>query len=272
LKAFTAVSAETGWSRDPCSGPGFIVEFVGLPGCGKSVVSHAVAEILRATQPRISERSFAIAHRSGAARRRLTKLGFAGRSILQHPRSVLSLVHEIARSGQGRWLEAVAKTLDLLFVCGLVAHLSRRPGIHVLDQGFFSGLWSVCFRASANVPLERLVEIGTRCCGRSPADLVVVLEVAPATAVERLLGRSGPASRLQRSLENGGATSQLERDLRAAVRSLRKAREALEAPHRAWELHAISNEEAGDAGARAKEIAEWVVRSSGCRGVAQPGS
>ena len=182
-------------ARSESAAPAFIVEFVGLPGCGKSIVSHAVAENLRGSQPGISERSFEIAHRSGALRRRLTKLGFACRSIVQHPRSALALVREIARTGQARWVEAVAKTVDLIFVCGLVSQLSRRPGIHVLDQGFFSGLWSICFRASASVSLERLVAIGTECCGRTPADLVVVLEVEPATAVERLVGRPGPASR-----------------------------------------------------------------------------
>jgi hypothetical protein len=176
---------------------------------------------------------------------------------------VLALVREIARTGQRDWLEAAAKTLDLIYVCGLVSRLSQRPGIHLLDQGFFSALWSICFGASARVSLERLVEFGTKCCGRAPADLVFILEVEPTTALERLVGRSGPASRLQRSLQNGGATVRRDRDLHAAVTSLRRSREALEAPSRAWELHPISNQEAGEARVRAKEIAEWVIRSRG---------
>ncbi|MEE8508266.1 MAG: hypothetical protein V3T07_04315 [Myxococcota bacterium] len=233
-----------------------IVEFVGLGGCGKSTVSHAVADVLRGALQPVSERSFEIAHRLAPSPRRLAKLRLALRTVLLRPRSALSLVFEIARGGQYSWREGIAKTSDLLYICGLIAQQSRRPGIHLFDQGFFGGLWSVCFRARSSLPLERLVELGTRCCGRSPADLVVVLEVEPATAVARLHGRSGTASRLELRM----AHPAFERDLHRAISSLRHVRETVCARERAWDVHALRNDEAGAPDACASEIADRILR------------
>lgn len=241
------------------SGPrcGRIVEFVGLPGSGKSTVSHAVAEILRGTREPVSERSFEIAHRAGPTRRRLAKGRLAVRAVLRHPWAVLALGSAIARTGQRRWREAAGKTLDLLYVCGLVAERSRRPGVHLMDQGFFSGLFSICFGASSAVPLERLVAAGTKCCGGPPADLVTVLDVPAGIAVERLKGRRGAASRLERSI----ATARFERDLHAAIVSLRQVREVLAAHDRAWRVRVVTGGASREVDSLAAEITEAILGS-----------
>jgi len=239
------------------AGTGWIVEFVGLPGSGKSTVSHALARLLRSRDKCVSERSFEIAHRMSPASRRLVKGRLAGRALLRHPWAVLSLVLSIARTRQRSWIEAVGKTLDLIYVCGLVAERSRQPGVHLLDQGFFNGLGSICFRASADVPLERLVGLGTRSCGRSPADLVIVLDVDPGTAVDRLSRRPGAASRLERSI----ATAAFESDLQAAVVSLRQVREALGVRDHAWRVRVVPAGETRPAELLATEIARLIEDS-----------
>lgn len=236
---------------------GLIVEFVGLPGSGKSTVSHAVAEILRGCGQPISERSFEIAHRLSASPRRLMKLRLAWRTVRLHPGWSLALAIQIARTGQRRWREGAARIFELLYVCGLVGEQSRRPGIHLLDQGFFVGLWSTCFDASSAVPLRRLVEIGTRCCGRSPADLVIVLEVEPAIAVERLRRRPGATSRLEKKMETPG----FERDLQAAVASLCQVRAVLCAGETAWSVKIVSGKDARAANTQAPEVAALILAS-----------
>ena len=253
----TGAASQSGPSSDELCERGWVVEFVGLPGCGKSTVSHAVAEVLRGSGQQISERSFEIAHRLNDSPRRLAKLRLALRTVLLHPWWALSLAIQIAQSGQRSWVEAAARIFDLLYVCGLVAKQSRRAGIHLLDQGFFSSLWSICFAASSAVPLGRLVEIGTKCCGRSPADLVIVLDVEPATAVERLLRRPGTTSRLERR----AATPGFERDLQAAVASLRQVRAVLCARETAWGVRIVSGKEARAANTQAPEVAELVLAS-----------
>jgi hypothetical protein len=233
------------------------VEFVGLPGSGKSTISHAAAELLRGSGRQISERSFEIAHRLDGSPRLLAKLRLVLRTVLRHPGRALSLAIEIAQTGQRSYFEWAGRTFDLLYICGLIAEQSRQAGIHLLDQGFFSSLWSICFTASSAVPLERLIEIGTKCCGRPPADLVVVLEVEPATAVDRLHRRPGSTSRLERRM----ATPGFERDLQAAVASLSQIRGTLCTRERAWTVRIVSGNEARAAYTQAPEVAELVLAS-----------
>jgi hypothetical protein len=235
-----------------------IVEFVGLPGSGKSAVSHSVAARLRGEHLPVSEKSFELAHRMGANGRRWRKLRLASRCMLRRPRPALGLVREVARSRQRSRLEGIAKTLDLLAICGLVANRAGEPGLHLLDQGFFTGLWSICFRAASDVPLERLVAIGTDLCGRPPADLVIALDVLPATAAQRLTRRSGAGSRLQKRLDAGAASAGMQRDLQAAIDSLRRVREQLSNPDRTWSLHTLQNDADETAESRSLEIAELV--------------
>ncbi len=250
---YPGAASQSGPSSDVQWNRGLIVEFVGLPGSGKSTVSHAVAEILRGGGHPISERSFEIAHRLSDSRRRLTKLRLAWRTVRLHPWWASLLAIQIARTGQRRWREGAARLFELLYVCGLVAEQSRRAGIHLLDQGVFVGLWSTCLGASSAVPLGRLVEIGTKCSGRSPADLVIVLEVEPAIAVERLRRRPGATSRLERSMTTPG----FERDLQAAVASLRQVRATLGDRERTWSVKIVARA----ANAQASEVAELVIAS-----------
>ena len=53
---------------------GFVVEFVGIPGAGKSTLSHAVAEELRRRGQHVTEPTRDLTHRSGTQRRILSKL------------------------------------------------------------------------------------------------------------------------------------------------------------------------------------------------------
>jgi thymidylate kinase len=235
----------------PAGRPGRIVEFVGLPGSGKSTVSHAVAAILRASGRPVTERSFEIAHRVGGVGRRLAKLRLAARTLLRHPGAALALVRLVARTRQRSRIEAIVKTLDFLYVCGLIAGLSRRSGIHLLDQGFLTGIWSIDFGAGLSAPHGRLIDLGARCCGGAPADLVVILEVQPALAMERLKQRPGAASRLEKSL----TLESRDRDLQKAIVTLERVRQAIEAGGRPWRVQVSPGDEAVATAALAEAIA-----------------
>jgi thymidylate kinase len=235
-----------------------IVEFIGLPGSGKSTLSHAVARFLRDAGESVSERSFEIAHEHGTAGRLLAKLRLFCRTLCRNPGSALALALVIARTGQPNWRDRAARIFELLFLCGLVAERSQREGIHLLDQGFFVGLWSTCFRSSSptSVPLERLLEIAARCSGHPPADLVVVLEVEPATAIERLRHRPGTTSRLEQSLESEAG---LDLELQSAVASLNELRTLLCAEGRPWNVEIVASESSRDGAAQASEVAQLVL-------------
>jgi hypothetical protein len=234
----------------PGRGRGFIVEFVGLPGAGKSTVSHAAATALRDDGRPVTERSFEIAHRIGGVARRLTKLLLVARLLLRRPGPALALLAGVARIRQRDRFQGLVKTLDLIAVCGLIADLSRRPGIHLLDQGFFGGLWSIGFGAVAGAPLGPLIAAGSRCCGTPPADLVVILDVPTAVVVDRLKQRPGAASRLERSL----TTAARDQDLLAAIASLGQVRGAIEGGGGRWRTRVVRDPGVGEGSLLAREI------------------
>jgi thymidylate kinase len=232
-----------------------IIEFIGLPGAGKSTLSHQVAALLRAAGETVSEESFNLAHRRGPIRRRLVKVRFAVATLLRFPIKSAALVRMIAPARSATPVATTVKTLELLYVCGLVAQQARRPGIHLLDQGFFTSLGAVCLDTQARVALGPLIDLGSACCRRSPADLVVVLEVSPGTVLSRLADRPGRTSRLEKRAAEPG----FDRHLRAAVGLLERIRGAIGAPDRPWEVQVVREHDPGSATMLAERIKSATV-------------
>ncbi len=202
----------------------FVVEFVGLPGAGKSTLSHAVAELLRARGERVSEPTYDLTRRSTWLWKRLQKLRYAGAIALGHPLWTAATLRRIRATRQHSVNDLLATSFNLLFVCGLLARVSRRPGIHLMDQGFFHALWSIDF--SARAP-ERLVDVRVHARGGSlltRADLVVMLDVPSDTAVSRMAARVGTQSRLEFLIPSPDFASHLG----AALRALERLRDRLD--------------------------------------------
>lgn len=248
------------------AGRSVVVEFAGLPGSGKSTLSHALAEELRRSGEPVSEVSYEITHRTSPLRRRWIKLGFLLRTLLGQPRRSLEALLEIRRSGQGSLRDSWSTTSNFLYLCGLMAELARRPGIHILDQGVVSALWSVRFSARGERPLRHLAEIASGCF-RPVARVVVLLEIRPELAVERLLGRDHVQSRLERRL-----SGDLPAALLAATAALEQTRSALdELSREGWrgiELVPVRDGGAQGPEARATELAGHVLRLT--RGALHP--
>jgi hypothetical protein len=229
-----------------------IVEFVGIPCCGKSTVSHAAARTLRDVGIETSESSYRIAHQRTPAGRRIAKLGFALRCVAVHPLASATLLLEVARTGQRRRREGLAAAFNLLYVCGLVAERARRPGLHLLDQGFFGALWSVCFAAGSAERLARLMAVGIRCCGGRPCDAVLLVEADLSDCLAWLWARPGRTSRLERQLAAGEG----ETALLAAQQALQIVRSLIEVRDAPWVVRHFRNKHESDAGAR--EIGAWL--------------
>jgi ABC-type dipeptide/oligopeptide/nickel transport system ATPase subunit len=191
---------------------GLIVEFAGLPGVGKSTLSHAVAAALRQSGEIVTEPAREIMHDS---RRNRRKLVFAARTMMRHPAASLAAVAQIFMSRQRTLRDFASTAFNFLYVCGLVANCRKEPGIHFVDQGCVNSLWSIGYSASRSPALARLVDIGKICCGGDISDLVVVVEARRQTVVARLKERPGAQSRLERGMD--GANLQKEFDTAADV-------------------------------------------------------
>lgn len=202
--------------------PSFIVDFGGLPGAGKSTLSHAVANALRASGEIVTEPTRDI---TCGPSRRLRKVSFAARTLLRHPRASMGALGQIVVSRQRTLRDFWLGAFNFLYICGVLAKATSEPGIHLLDQGYFNALSTISFSASASTPLTPLARLGFRCCDHDRLDLVLVIEARPETVLARLRARPGTASRL----EGRGGTSVFGAGLDAAVNALDQVRVSLEA-------------------------------------------
>ena len=141
------------------------VEFVGLPGVGKTRISRQVAEFLTVWGVKTIEPSFLItSSQMGRVGRSIKKTGYvvwgalAGWSFIQ---TVSSLV---ANSRQKRMWDTLGTLFNLMYVRGLVRWHCATNEVVVLDQGFVQGLWSVYFGARS-----RCYDAGAKLFGRLQA-------------------------------------------------------------------------------------------------------
>lgn len=170
----------------------FVLEFVSLPGSGKSTLSHRVAQMLRKTGVAVKEPTYALTHMTSPWIRLLKKGIHVGWAVLCMPRCVSSLTRAVVSS---RPESAIAMLANLLFVVALVRKRRCTPGIVILDQGVFQAVWSIGFRSD-----EQAV---TRCvaalveCDLIPRTVVVIDAPVP-TVRNRLSQRPGIASVLEK--------------------------------------------------------------------------
>lgn len=166
---------------------GIIVEFVGLPGVGKTTLSQSVVAELKSQGIDASEPTHKIENRSGFYRV-ASKARFAATALLLDPRSGFNMIQAILSTDQESVSDYVRVLFNLLYINGIMVSSKPNAKPCLLDQGLYQGLWSVGYRSSHewNDLLEQF--------GEEPPqvipDLVVFVEAEEATIADRLRERS----------------------------------------------------------------------------------
>lgn len=138
-----------------------VLDFYGLPGCGKSTISHMVAKALREKGYSVYEPSHVFDHELSAVRRKLTKFRHYVRFSLCHPdrsKKIYSLVKE---NGHKRFFERLSQCVNI--VSKYVALKEVDYDYIIFDEGFCQAAISLSYnkgiRGDVASNFERIIEI-----------------------------------------------------------------------------------------------------------------
>lgn len=200
-----------------------VVEFLGLPGVGKSHATRSVAKRLAAAGTPAHSASLRINHELGAWRRVLSKSGMCAAEAIGRPRSALRIFRALRRSGQRARLDVMRLAYNWLFVSRLLRRARTRPGIELLDEGIFQLLWSIGFAGREGSMRECSLLLSRRSAHAvSMPHVVVLVEARPDVVEARLAARGSRAGRVDRMAPNDRlAALQRGEDLLAEVLSER---------------------------------------------------
>jgi shikimate kinase len=175
-----------------------LIEFIGLPGVGKSELSQRVAQQFAANGASVRQPSHVLAHGLGRTQRRFWKAAHVLREVLLHPVASLRTMRFIAATRQrdphARWNLA----FNWLLVVALTRRARRGHGLHVFDQGVLQAIWSVALEGDVDAAMALLAHVGDSI---ALPDVVVLVEADLATVKDRLERRPEHDSRLEREKE-----------------------------------------------------------------------
>ena len=166
--------------------PNTVIEFFGLPGVGKSTLSHRAATALASEHTHVMEPIRWIDNRSGP-HRVLSKARFAVEHHLRHPITALATMRSLRTVDPGSTIDCFRVLFNLHYVAGVMARTRSKTGVTLLDQGLYQGVWSVGLRSPTEWPqlLDRLDGI----LSKNVPDLVVLVEADTETVSDRLRSR-----------------------------------------------------------------------------------
>ena len=239
-----------------------LVEFLGLPGAGKSALSRRVAAELERSGVPVDEPSRGLAHDSGRASRQRRKVARVALELLAHPLSSARAARVLAGSGQPSAGACARLLFNWLLVTSLARDARGRRGLHLIDEGLAQGAWSIALEGRLESALALLAALPA---GTAP-DLMVVLESSPASVAARLRSRPEHDSRLDSRLDT--EPQLLERGA-LCVERIQEALGSIVAARGPAGLVRACNEQPADLDARAAELAGTLAslaRAAGCDG------
>ena len=169
-----------------------IVEFLGLPGAGKSTLSQLAAEALAERGIAVECANRMLGSGVGPTRRWLRKSGCVIDGLVCAPHDLGNAIRSVNRTRQRSLSEFLHTTFNWLLVTALVRRAARSPKVVLLDQGVAQALWSIGLSAQG----EAWQDIMRRAASLAPApDMIVLVNADPSNIASRLAARPRNRSR-----------------------------------------------------------------------------
>ena len=174
------------------------VEFFGLPGCGKSTVSHLLAERLRAEGFKVSEPSYGIDHQIPIWRK-IRKL-LLGLYYYIFCRSMYDAVKEIVSKNDYKETEAFAQIVNIMQKVDAY-HKNHVTQFVIWDQGLVQAAISLSLLGKENADnnLRKLIDL----LPSSIRTHNVLIDIDENLALQRMSMRSTNDSRVEK-IKDGG--------------------------------------------------------------------
>jgi len=169
-----------------------VVEFIGIPGSGKTTISNRVNEILKAKGITCCEnsddlptgigRKFCLLHRY---------IMFFSSNLIFNSRAVSTIVN----SDQVSLYDLKIALRAWLGSAYLLHTYRRKYGVRLIDQGIFQAIWQIGFGSRET----KVVERSNRLFYEYP-DILVSIQASPDTIFRRIANRDG-IGRLDKNIQ-----------------------------------------------------------------------
>ena len=186
------------------TGRALAVEFLGLPGVGKSAVCGKTAEQLSRRGFVVREPVLAVSDRSALGPRLRGysgKLLLIARELLAHPRHSFRSIRAIGATRQPSLSVLVMVVANWLMQCSLLRTCRTIPAVSLFEEGIFQALWTIGLEGRPGAVRDLGATLRDVL---SMPDVVVVVEAELAAVVERLQRRDGNESRVDRWRRDDG--------------------------------------------------------------------
>ncbi len=182
---------------------GIVIELIGLPGSGKSIINQEVAENYKKRGVKVESPTFDIYNKRALWRISL-KLWFISREVIFHPLFFSKCLKYMLITRQKTIIDFLRVTVNLFYVLGIIRS-KQNNRVTFLDQGIIQALWSVFYSSKGN-----LGELINKLPSLPLPDLVIRVNVLKEIALKRLEQRVYVQSRLE-TLEDGEKSAMLAR-------------------------------------------------------------
>lgn len=167
------------------------IEFYGLPGCGKSTVSHIIAERLRKDGYEIFEPTYEMDHNLNPMMRKLRKLWKTVKYLIFNKESYLALKKIITKCEYKSQREIWKQLVNI--IPKIIDYNQNTAGVYIWDEGLIQSCISLTINSNIDI-----YDIISEILPSSESIFKIYLKTDKETALLRMQNRETNDSRIEK--------------------------------------------------------------------------